>query len=129
MNENQQESIVEDADIRRLHLTRIYGRWLLVLLSWLTLMPWGLWQFRGTFSLCWQYCTWAAIRAGMEFNPFATLAVTFSIGFLTSVLIWHSSYILRGGLSDKEKYYFAQEVRKIRAKGEKHFLWRWLERK
>ncbi|MGY6529329.1 MAG: hypothetical protein ACXITR_05320 [Cyanobacterium sp.] len=128
MKENQEESIIEDADLERLHLSRIYGRWLLVLISWLTLMPWGLWQFRETFSLCQEHCTWSAVRAGMEFNPLGTLAVTFSIGFLTSVLLWHSSYIIRGGLSDKEKYYFAQELRKINAKGDKHFLWKWLKK-
>ncbi|MBE9223031.1 hypothetical protein IQ215_10025 [Cyanobacterium stanieri LEGE 03274] len=125
--ENKEESIVADTDIERLHLSRVYGRWLLVLISWLTLMPWGLWQFRETVSLCQEYCTWSAVRSGMEFNPFATLAITFCIGFLTSVLFWHSSYIIKGGLSDKEKYYFAQEVKKIRQKGEKHFLWHWLE--
>jgi len=126
MTEKSTHSTTEEADIEKLYKIRIYGRWLLVLISWITLMPWGLWQFRETISLCQEHCTWSAIRLGMEFNPGGTLAITFCIGFLTSVLIWQSSHILRGGLSDKEKYYFRQEAKKIRSEGTKNPLWHWL---
>ncbi len=122
-------SATEEADIKKLYKTRVYGRWILVLISWLTLMPWGLWQFRETISLCQEHCTWSAIRLGMEFNPLGTLAITFCIGFLASVLVWQSSYILRGGLSEKEKYYFNQEIKKIRAKEKNNFFRRWLDDK
>lgn len=126
MTDNQnQYTPPQEKDIHRLYLLKLQGRWLLVIISWLTLMPWGLWRMQETISLCIEYCTWATIRAGMEFNPWATLAITFCLGFLTSVLVWQSLYILRGGLSDKEKYYFHQEVLKIRSQGAKHWLRRW----
>ena len=95
---------------------------------WLTLVPWGLWQLRETISLCQEYCTWAAVRLGLEFHPWATLAFSLSLAFTTSVLIWHSSHILQGGLSAKEKYYLTQKVKKIRQQGNKNLLWRWLQK-
>jgi hypothetical protein len=109
--------------IQRLYQLTIYGRWLFVIICWLTLAPFGIWQMRETISLCQEYCTWAAIRYGMQFNPFGALALIFCIAITTSVLVWQSSHILQGGLSAKEKYYLKQKVLKIKAQGSKHWLY------
>lgn len=110
--------------VTRLNRLRFYTRWLLVLTSWLTLVPFGIWQMRETVSLCQQYCTWAAIRYGLEFNPLGAMALCLSLAITTSTLIWHSCYILEGGLSSKEKYYLQQKVMKIKSRGSKHILYK-----
>ena len=112
--------------VERLHQLGICGRWLLVLLCWLILAPVGIWQMRETISLCREHCTWAAVRYGLEFNPFASLALTFCIAITTAVLVWQSLNILGGGLSAREKYRLGRQVQKIRAAGPKHPLWKWV---
>jgi hypothetical protein len=132
MIKDHQENIIEDdltlrQQVEKLHQLTIYGRWILIAICWLTLVPWGLWQLRETISLCQEYCTWAAVRLSLEFNLWGSFALTFTVAFTTSVLVWQSSHILRGGLSAKEKYYLAEKVKKIRQQGQKNLLWYWLK--
>ncbi len=117
-----------EQEVEKLHQLTVYGRWILVAICWLTLVPWGLWELRETISLCQEYCTWAAVRLGIEFNLLASFVLTFVIAITTSVLVWQSSHILRGGLSDKEKYYLAKKVKQIRQEGKKNIFWYWLMR-
>lgn len=117
---------ISDEEIERLYQFNIYGRWVMVSVLCLLLMPWGIWQMRETISLCQSQCTWAAIRLGLEFNPLATVAISFCLGLVTSILIKQSLHILKGGLSDKEKYYLAQQVKKIRHRGKQHWLYQWM---
>ncbi len=112
--------------VEKLYQLSIYSRYLFVLLCWLTLAPFGLWQMRETISLCQEYCTWAAIRYGLEFNPFGALALTFCIAITSAVLVRQSCNILEGGMSAREKYRLERQVQKIRAAGPKHPLWRWV---
>jgi hypothetical protein len=124
MNNDIENNTISDQEIERLHQLTVYGRWLLVTLSWVFILPWALWELRETISLCQEYFTWSAVRAGMEFNPWAALGVTFCIAFAISVLVWQSNYILRGKLSDKEKYYFTEKIKKIRLKGKDYWLYK-----
>lgn len=128
MNENNPETIqVTEKNIQRLYQLKIYGRWIFVLLAWILIMPLSLWQFRETISLCQEKCTWATIRVGIEFSPFATVGVAFCLGLATSVLVRQSLDILKGGLSEKEKYYLRQEVLKIRQQGKSHWLYSYFD--
>lgn len=124
MNNDIEDKTISEQEIERLHQLTLYGRWILVGISWIFILPWALWELRETISFCQEYCTWSAIRAGIEFNPWAALGVTFCIAFATSVLVWQSSYILRGELSDKEKYYFIEKIKKIRTKNKNNWLYR-----
>ena len=117
---------ISDEEINKLYQFNLYARWVTVLTLCLLLIPWGIWQFQETIYLCQTQCTWAAIRVGLEFNPFATIAISFSIGLVNAILVKQSIYILRGGLSDKEKYYFAKKVLKIRTQTKKNFLYQWI---
>jgi hypothetical protein len=128
IDELENDPILEQ-QVEKLYNVSIYSRWLFVLICWLTLVPWGLWQFRDTIALCQEYCTWAAVRIGIESHLQAGFIVTFVIAFTTSVLVLQSYHILKGGLSDKEKYYLAEKVKKIRQQGDKNILWRWLKTK
>jgi len=129
MNQVKPEDIQEVTakEINRLYELKIYGRWIVVITTWILLLPWALWQFRETISLCQERCTWATIRIGIEFTPFASLGIAFCLGFATSVLVKQSVHILKGGLSEKEKYYLSQEVLKIRQKGKSHWLYNYLD--
>ncbi|MBL1209666.1 hypothetical protein [Geminocystis sp. GBBB08] len=124
MDKDIENQSVSNQEIDRLHQLTVYGRWLLVVMSWILILPWALWELRETISLCQEYCTWSAIRAGMEFNPWGALGLVFCFAFATSVLVWQSSYILRGGLSDKQKYYLTEKVKKIRLQNKKNWLYR-----
>ncbi len=115
-----------EKQVQKLHQLTIYGRWLFVLLCWLVFVPYGLWELRDTISYCQDYCTWAAIRLGLQFNPFATLALAFTIGMTTAVLVWQSRIILGGDLSPKQRYFLEQKVIKIQQMGPKHPLWKWV---
>ena len=123
---NSLENSNLDQQVKRLHRLTVYGRWLFVVFCWLTLAPFGIWQMRETISLCQEHCTWAAVRYGLQFNPLGGLALTFSIAITTAVLVWQSSHILDGGLSAKQKYYLAEKVKKIKAKGSEHPLYKWV---
>ncbi len=126
MKEQSNEQIVSEKQIKRLYRFYLYGRWLVVLICWLLIMPWAIWQFKETISLCQEQCTWAAIRIGMEFNLLAAVGISFCLGLITSVLVWQSTVILRGRLSDKQHYYLSQQVQKISSQGKKHWLYRWI---
>lgn len=112
--------------VKRLHSLTVYSRWLFVVLCWLILAPFGLWQMRETISLCREHFTWAAVRYGLEFNPLGALALTFCVAITTAVLVWQSVHILDGGLSAKQKYYLEEKVKKINATGPKHPLYKWV---
>lgn len=124
MNNDIENNAISKEEIERLYQLTVYGRWILVTISWVFILPWALWDLRETISLCQEYCTWSAIRSGMEFNPWAAFWLTFCVAFATSVLVWQSSYILRGGLSDKEKYYFIEKIKKIRRKNKNNWLYK-----
>lgn len=126
--EDKSETIqVTEENMQRLYQLKIYGRWIVVIISWILILPWALWEFRETISLCQERCTWATIRVGIEFTPLASLGIAFCLGFATSVLVKQSLYILKGGLSEKEKYYLHREVLKILQKGKSHWLYRYLD--
>lgn len=124
MNHHIEDNTISDQEIERLHQLTVYGRWICVAISWIFILPWALWQLRETISLCQEYCTWAAIRVAMEFDSWATVGLIFCFAFATSVLVWQSSYILRGELSPKEKYYFTEKIHKIKKKGKNYWLYK-----
>jgi hypothetical protein len=129
MNNDIENTTISDQEIERLHQLTVYGRWLLVAISWILILPWALWELRETISFCQEYCTWSAVRLGLEFNPWAALGLSFCVAFPTSVLVWQSSYILRGGLSDKEKYYFTKKITKIRLQNKRNWLYKLMDEK
>ncbi len=102
----------------------ILGRWIFIFLAWLIIAPISLWQMRETFFLCQKYCTWAAIRYGLVFNPLAAVGLAFCIGITTSVLLKQSMYILQKDLSEKEIYFLEKKVSQIKKQGHKNFFYR-----
>jgi hypothetical protein len=109
----------------RLYQAGVYGRWLVVVVLWLTVIPWAVWQFRGDIALLEDHFTWVAIRYGFAFQLLPSFALFASIGFTGAVLLRQSWHIL-WGLSIKERNNLIRGTARIRKIGPSHPLWRWL---
>ncbi|BAY84846.1 hypothetical protein NIES267_43430 [Calothrix parasitica NIES-267] len=111
--------------VQRLHELTVYGRWLLVTFLWLTLAPLCLWNLRTDIGFLLEYFTWASVRYGLFFNPFATLGLGLCVGMTLSVLMWQSRNILFG-MPVPEKQRLEKQVYRIRQQGPSHPLWKWV---
>jgi len=112
--------------VAKLHQLTVYSRWLFVVVSWLILGSYGLWNLREEIALWLDYSTWSAIRYGFfYFNFVPTICLAFCVGMTISVLIWQSRNII-WGLPANEQRQLAKKVEKIQAQGKKHPLWKWI---
>ncbi|MEA5510430.1 hypothetical protein VB715_11700 [Crocosphaera sp. UHCC 0190] len=111
--------------IERLYEFNLYRRWLFVMICWLTLGQFALWQLRGEFTLWREHFTWVAVRYGLAFNLIPAFSLFFCIGVTGAVLVWQSLHILNG-LSPREKMRLENQVRQIRQSGPGHPLWKWV---
>ncbi len=112
--------------VEKLHRITVYGRWLVVILCWLTFGAYGIWGLRQEIALWLDYFTWTAVRYGIAYNPLPSLCLAFCIGMSTSVLVWQSRNII-WGLPIRERYRLEQQVKRIMAKGPNHPLWKWIK--
>jgi hypothetical protein len=115
-----------EKQVQRLHQLTIYGRWLFVVVCWMTIGSYGIWGLREDISLWREYFTWAAVRYAIVFNRIPAFCVAFCIGITTAVLVWQSQNTFRG-LSVEERQRLEKQVRKINAIGSRHPLWKWLK--
>ena len=111
--------------VNRLYKLSIYGRWLVVVFSWLTFGLYAIWNLREEIALCLDYFTWAAVYYGLHFNFLPTLCLAFCVSTTVSVLVWQSRNTI-WGLPDFEKRKLEKQVKKILSKGTKHPLWKWI---
>lgn len=105
----------------------IYAQWFLISLSWLTLGAYGIFGLRHEFKLWLDHFTWSAFRYGLVYNPIPSLCILICLTITISILIGQSRHIL-WGLSAKEKFYLEQKTKTILTKGNRHFLWKWLQK-
>ena len=111
--------------VQRLHRLTVYGRWLFVILLWVSIGFLSLWGLRLEIVLWRQYFTWVAVRYGLYYNPLPTFGLAFCIGMTVAVLVWQSRNILLG-LSRPEQRRLEQQVCRIRQQGPSHPLWKWV---
>ncbi len=111
--------------MQRLYRVMLYGRWLFVSGLWLTVGLLSLWHLRGMLALMQEYFTWAALRYGLLFHPWAALGLGLCIGMTLSVLIWQSRNIL-WGVPSAEQRRLKASVLKLRQQGKSHPLWKWI---
>ncbi|MEL6162326.1 MAG: hypothetical protein AAFY21_09695 [Cyanobacteria bacterium J06641_2] len=111
--------------VQRLHELTVYGRWLVVIFLWLTVAPLCLWELRTEIELLREYFTWASVRYGLFFHPFAALGLGLCVGMTLSVLMWQSRNILFG-MPVAEKQRLEKQVYRIRQQGSSHPLWKWV---
>ncbi|MBE9044445.1 hypothetical protein IQ255_08520 [Pleurocapsales cyanobacterium LEGE 10410] len=111
--------------VAKLHRLTVYARWTFVLISWLTLGTYALWNLKEEIALWFDYFTWAAVYYGFHFNLIPTLCLAFCIATTLSVLIWQSRNII-WGLPKQEQRQLERQVTKILASRGKHPLWNWI---
>jgi hypothetical protein len=112
-------------EIGRLYTVMLRGRWLVTAGLWLTIGSWSLWSLRKMVALALEDFTWAAIRSGLHYHPFAALGLCVCLGSTLSILLWQSRNLLFG-FSRQQRDYLQQQVLRIRAQGRSHPLWRWV---
>ena len=111
--------------VAKLHRLTVYARWTFVVISWLTLGTYALWNLKEEIALWFDYFTWAAVYYGFHFNFLPTLCLAFCVATTLSVLIWQSRNII-WGLPKQEQRQLERQVEKILASGRKHPLWKWI---
>jgi hypothetical protein len=111
--------------IQRLHQINVYGRWLFVLLCWLSLGVIGIWGLRDEISLWQEHLTWVAVRYGLAAHFFATLSLFVCVAVTGAVLVWQSRNVLQG-IPAREKLRLENRVKKIQRTGPSHPLWKWV---
>jgi hypothetical protein len=113
--------------VQRLHELTVCSRWLLIIVSWLTLGVFSLWTLREDIELLQEHFTWSAVRFGLAYHRLAAICLGLCVGLTTAVLLWQSRNII-WGLPEKERKQLEQKVLKIRAQGASHPLWKWISR-
>jgi hypothetical protein len=111
--------------LQRLHRLTVYGRWLVVLLVWLTLGSSSLWQLRFRIQLLIDSFTWVAVRYGLAYHQGATLGLAICMGMTLAVLVWHSRNLLFG-LPKEDQLRLQLQAERIRQQGPTHPLWHWV---
>ncbi|MGQ9866736.1 MAG: hypothetical protein ACUVSQ_10735 [Pseudanabaenaceae cyanobacterium] len=111
--------------MERLRRLEIGLRWGVVLFLWGTVGSASLWHLREDVSLWWEFFTWAAVRNSLQHNRWAFLGLGLCVGVTLSTLIRQSWFILFG-VSRSEKRALLLRVRRIRRRGARHPLWRWV---
>lgn len=112
-------------EIDRLYRLTLYGRWVLVVLLWLLLGGWSLWDLRESITLMQTYFTWSALRYGLAFHPLGAIGLGLCVSLTVSVLVWQSRNLI-WGLPQAEQKRLQESVCKIRQQGRSHPLWRWV---
>lgn len=111
--------------MQRLHRLMVLSRWILVLVSWMVILPLVFWQLREEIALIQTHFTLAAVRYALIFNPSCAIALGWCFGVTTAVLLWQSSNILFG-FSLQYRQQLEKQVRRIRRRGKSDPRWRWV---
>lgn len=111
--------------VKRLHQLMVWGRWLVVLLLWLTVGTSSIWGLRADIALWLDYFTWTAVRYSLAYNPVQAVGLACCIGLTAAVLIWQSRNIL-WGMPRQEQERLEKQVYRIRQQGQSHPLWNWV---
>ncbi len=111
--------------LEKIHLLTVYIRWILVLLSWLTLGAYGLWSLREEYGLWQEYFTWTAVRYALVFHPSAALSLALCLSLTAVALVYTSLYLLFG-ISESQKQQHLKQAQKIYFKGSSHPVYSWL---
>ncbi|MEG3888558.1 hypothetical protein QT971_30650, partial [Microcoleus sp. herbarium19] len=110
-------------EVQRLHKLTVYGRWLTVILLWISVGSLSIWGLRGEIALWLEHFTWAAVRYGLYFHRWPALGLVLCLG-MTLVALRQSRNVR--GLQEREKQGLEQQVRRIRQQGPSHPLWKWV---
>ncbi len=111
--------------IDNLYRLNLYGRWLVIVVLWLTVGAYSLWELRYPISLIQEDFTWAAVKYGLIFQPIPAVGLCLCVGMMAGTLVWQSRNII-WGIPKKEQQRLAQQVGNIRKQGSSHPLWKFV---
>jgi hypothetical protein len=111
--------------IENLYTLTVYTRWLTILLMWLTIGSYSLWELRYPIGLIQEDFTWAAVKYGLMFQPIPALGLALCVGMMLGTLMWQSRNAI-WGISKKEQQRSIDRVCQIRKQGNSHPLWKWV---
>uniref|UniRef100_B8HQ26 Uncharacterized protein n=1 Tax=Cyanothece sp. (strain PCC 7425 / ATCC 29141) TaxID=395961 RepID=B8HQ26_CYAP4 len=112
-------------EVERLHQLTVLGRWMIVLVLWLTIGVASLWGLQSEIELWREYFTWAAVRYGLADHHWSAVGLGLCLGMTLGVLVWQSRNILLGRPPQLQQR-LEQQVLRIRRQGSSHPLWRWV---
>jgi hypothetical protein len=112
-------------EIQRLHRLTVYGRWMVVVVLWLTVGLLSLWQLRFRIQLLMDSFTWVAVRYGLAYHQGAAFGLFLCLGMTAATLTWHARNLVFG-LPKQEQLRLQQQLMRIQQQGPTHPLWRWV---
>jgi hypothetical protein len=129
-NQKSRDSVLHSrsTSVERLHRLTVYGRWFTAIALWLSVGILSLWTMRRDIDLWFENFTWVSVLYALVAHPIAAFGLCICIAMTLSVLVWQSRNIL-WGLSRQEELRLVRQVRKIRATGPRHLLWKWVIKK
>ncbi|WP_293123760.1 hypothetical protein [Microcoleus sp. bin38.metabat.b11b12b14.051] len=113
-------------EVQRLHKLTVYGRWLTVILLWISVGSLSIWSLRREIDLWLENFTLAAVRYGLYFHRWPSLGLVLCLGMTLAVLTWHRRNNIVRGLPQGQKQRLEKQVRRIRQQGPSHPLWKWV---
>lgn len=111
--------------VERLHRVLVRLRWMAVAVLWLITLPISLWILRRDIRLLLDAFTWTGVRYALAFEMGVAIALSACIAFTLAILVWQSRNILFG-MPRYEVKRLRRHVDRIRRKGPRHPLWRWV---
>jgi hypothetical protein len=114
-----------ERQVQRLIEVQTYLRWLFDGFLWLTVGTASIWAIRSDVELWMATFTWAAVRATFTYNRLPMMGLGICVAMTLATLVWQSAIIL-WGVNAREKRSLIDQVKRIKAKGKSHPLWRWI---
>ena len=118
------EADFEDDFVAFLHRCTTIGRWLFVLLLWLSFGIPAIWSLRDEIHLWYKAFTWVAVLYGFQAHLWSSFALAFCVGMILSTLVWQSRNIL-WGLSPAELARLSHYAHHLRQQRTSSTLWLW----
>jgi hypothetical protein len=109
--------------IDNLYRLNVYTRWTVIVLMWLTIGLYSLWELRYHISLIQEDFTWAAVKYGLVFNLIPAIGLCLCVGMMTGTLVWQSRNTI-WGIPKREQQRLTKQVCQIRQQGISHPLWK-----
>lgn len=111
--------------VAKLQQLEVWRRWISMLLMWLTLGSWSLWELRESIVILREYFSWSGVVYGGYFHLGGGCGLLFCVLSTCSSLVWQIGHFF-GQLSAKERHQLEVRVQQIQASKKENWLWRWI---
>jgi hypothetical protein len=125
LNPSDSQNQVFQQQVKKLHHLTVYSRWLFIGFLWLIIAPICIRELWDEFAIWRQYFTWTAVRYTIVYHRLASIGLVLCIAWTVNGVIWQIRNRL-WGISGEERRSLERRVQKIRQKGKRHLLWKWV---